>query len=86
MIPRTRSSQFFSFYSVFEKMAGILGPLVFGVVSQVTGTGRIGILAVIVFFIAGIVLLNRVDVEEGRRVARAEDAATEAAALSTAGA
>ncbi len=79
MIPRTRSSQFFSFYSVFEKMAGILGPVVFGVASQITGTGRIGILAVIVFFIAGIVLLNRVDIDEGRRVARAEDAATEAA-------
>lgn len=77
MIPRTKSSQFFSFYSVFEKMAGILGPVVFGVASQVTGTGRIGILAVVVFFIAGIALLSRVDVDDGRRIARAEDAAME---------
>jgi UMF1 family MFS transporter len=74
MIPRTKSSEFFSFYSVFEKMAGILGPLVFGVASQVTGTGRVGILAVVVFFVLGMALLARVDVAEGRRVARAEDA------------
>lgn len=75
MIPRTRSSEFFSFYSVFEKMAGILGPVVFGVASQVTGTGRVGILAVVIFFLAGMALLRRVDIDEGRRVARAEDAA-----------
>ena len=75
MIPRSKSSEFFSFYSVFEKMAGILGPIVFGVASQITGTGRIGILAVVIFFIAGIALLSRVDIAEGRRVARAEDAA-----------
>jgi UMF1 family MFS transporter len=75
MIPRAKSSEFFSFYSVFEKMAGILGPIVFGVASQVTGTGRVGILAVIIFFIIGMALLRRVDVEEGRRVARLEDAA-----------
>jgi UMF1 family MFS transporter len=75
MVPRARSSEFFSFYSVFEKMAGILGPVVFGIASQITGTGRVGILAVIVFFLLGMTLLRRVDVDEGRRVARAEDAA-----------
>ncbi|MFW5951340.1 MAG: MFS transporter, partial [Gemmatimonadota bacterium] len=75
MIPRTRSSEFFSFYSVFEKMAGILGPVLFGVASQLTGTGRAGILAVVVFFLLGMALLRRVDIDEGRRVARAEDAA-----------
>ena len=75
MIPRAKSSEFFAFFSVFEKMAGILGPLVFGIASQVTGTGRMGILAVIVFFLLGMTLLRRVDIHEGRRVARAEDAA-----------
>ena len=78
MIPRARSSEFFGFFSVFEKMAGIMGPLVFGIASQLTGTGRIGILAVIVFFLGGLALLARVDVDEGRRVARLEDAATRA--------
>ena len=75
MIPRTKSSEFFAFFSVFEKMAGILGPIVFGIASQITGTGRIGIVAVIVFFLLGMALLRKVDIEEGRRIARREDAA-----------
>jgi len=74
MIPRVKSSEFFGFFSVFEKMAGILGPILFGVASQLTGTGRLGILAVVIFFVSGLLVLSRVDVEEGRRVARLEDA------------
>ena len=74
MIPRAKSSEFFAFFSVFEKMAGILGPILFGIASQLFGSGRVGILAIVVFFIAGILILARVDVDEGRRVARLEDA------------
>jgi len=77
MIPRARSSEFFAFFSVFEKAAGILGPILFGFASQATGTGRFGILAVVFFFLAGIVILRRVDVDEARRVARKEDAGME---------
>lgn len=73
MIPKAKSSEFFGFFSVFEKFAGIAGPALFGLVSQVTGTGRLGILSLVVFFVGGILLLTRVNVEEGRRVARAED-------------
>ncbi len=84
MIPRAKSSEFFAFFSVFDKMAGILGPVVWGIASQITGSTRVGILAIIVFFIGGIALLRRVDIEEGRRVARAEDARmTAAPALSS---
>ncbi|MBI4541340.1 MAG: MFS transporter [Gemmatimonadetes bacterium] len=74
MIPRTRSAEFFGFFSVFEKFAGIAGPALFGLVSQLTGTGRLGILSLLVFFLGGILLLTRVDVKEGRRVARLENA------------
>lgn len=74
MVPRAKSSEFFGFYSVFAKFAGIAGPLVFALVGQLTGTGRLGILALVVFFVGGIVLLSRVDIDEGRRVARREDA------------
>ncbi len=74
MIPKAKSSEFFGFFSVFLKFAGIVGPLVVGLVSQLAGSGRYGILALIAFFLGGLVLLSRVDIEEGRRVARAEDA------------
>jgi len=73
LIPRGKSSEFFGFFSVSSKFAGIFGPLLFGVVAQLTGGSRLSILSLVVFFVGGIVLLSRVDEEEGRRVARGED-------------
>ena len=75
MVPRSKSSEFFGFYSVSAKFAGVLGPFIFGAVSETVGGSRLSILSLIVFFVAGLILLSRVDVEEGRRVAREADAA-----------
>ena len=66
MIPEEASAEFFGFYSVFSKLSGI-GPLVFGAVSAATGSGRTAILSVAAFFIVGLVLLSKVDVEEARQ-------------------
>jgi UMF1 family MFS transporter len=76
LIPAHKSGEFFGFYSVFEKFAGIFGPLLFYVIIAVTGSSRNAILSVIAFFVVGAALLRMVDVGEGRRVARAADAAT----------
>lgn len=65
MIPEEASAEFFGFFSVFSKMSGI-GPLVFGAVSAITDSGRTAILSVAVFFIVGLALLSRVDIEEAR--------------------
>ena len=70
MIPRDKSSEFFGFFSVFEKFGAILGPALFGLANAATGSSRAGILAVIGFFVAGWVLLAFVDVDAGRRAAR----------------
>jgi UMF1 family MFS transporter len=69
MIPRDRSSEFFGFFSVFEKFGAIVGPAVFGLTSAVTGSSRSAILSVIVFFVIGAALLALVDVKEGQRSA-----------------
>ena len=66
MIPEEASAEFYGFYSVFSKFSAIWGPLVFAVISGVTGSGRPAILSIIVFFIIGIVLLSRLDVDEAR--------------------
>ena len=75
MIPRHKSSEFFAFFGVFERYAGILGPLIFAVMVQSTGESRNAILAVLSFFVVGGALLAFVDVEEGRRAARQAEAA-----------
>jgi UMF1 family MFS transporter len=70
MIPRPKSGEFFGFFSVFEKFAGIAGPLFFGVMIQLTGSSRNAILSVILFFVVGGLLLARVNVAEGQATAR----------------
>ncbi len=73
LTPRAKSGEFFGMYALAEKFAGILGPLLYGVVGQLTGNPRASILSVEVFFALGIVALARVDVNAGARAARAED-------------
>ena len=70
MIPRHKSSEFFGFFAIFEKFAGLMGPLVFAVVGLVTGDSRWAIVAIGAFFLVGAALLARVDVEAGRAAAR----------------
>ncbi|MEM9554847.1 MAG: MFS transporter [Acidobacteriota bacterium] len=73
MVPKHKASEFFGFFSIFAKVAGIFGPLVFGLVIEFTGSVQQAVLSVIVFFIVGALLLARVDVAEGQRRARAAD-------------
>jgi MFS transporter, UMF1 family len=74
MMPQSKSAEFFSFFSVSEKIAGTVGPLVFGIVSRLMGGSRFSIISLIIFFAAGGLLLSRVDEEEGIRVAEEEEA------------
>jgi UMF1 family MFS transporter len=70
MIPQHKSGEFFGFFSIFEKFAGIFGPLIFAGTIAVTGSSRNAILSVIGFFAVGAALLSLVNVEQGQRVAR----------------
>ena len=74
MIPRHKSSEFFAFFSVFERYAGVLGPAIFAFVVERSGSGRAAILAVAVFFVVGAAILTFVDVGRGRAAARAAEA------------
>ena len=73
MVPRHKSSEFFGFFGVSEKFAGIIGPLVFAGVVALSGSSRGAVLSVIVFFVAGAMLLSRVDVAKGQCVARGDN-------------
>jgi MFS transporter, UMF1 family len=70
MIPKHKSSEFFAFFGVFERYAGILGPALFAWVVSQSGTSRNAILSIVAFFVLGAVVLVFVDVDEGRRAAR----------------
>jgi len=74
IVPRSKSSQFFGFFSVSAKFAGIFGPLLFGIVGAVLGDSRPAIASLVIFFVIGMFFLARLDLEEGRKVAMEEDA------------
>lgn len=75
MSPSTKSGEFFGLYGVMEKFSAIIGPLLFAAAATAFDSSRPAVLSLIVLFFLGILLLRRVDVAEGRRVAEQEDAA-----------
>jgi UMF1 family MFS transporter len=75
MVPKAKTAEFYGFYDISSKFAGIVGPAVFALVGQITGSSRLSILSLVVFFVVGMLILTRVNEAEGIRVARAEDAA-----------
>ena len=74
MMPKSKSAEFYSFFSISEKIAGTVGPLLFGLVSALVGGSRLAIVSLIIFFATGGYMLTRVNEKDGIRVAQAEDA------------
>lgn len=69
LTPDERKTEFFGFFSLFEKTSTILGPFTFGIVSWLTGNQRFAVISLVVFFISGYFLLGHVvDPEESRPV------------------
>jgi len=62
MIPKGQEAEYFSLYEVSDKGTSWLAPLVFGLVAQATHNYRLAILSLVVFFIAGLALLTKVNV------------------------
>jgi len=70
LIPKNKAAEFFGFYNMIGKFAAVVGPVLMGWVGVMTGSPRLAILSVIVLFVAGAVLLGRVNESEGRETAR----------------
>ena len=61
LLPETEdTASFFSFYDVSEKIGIVIGMLVYGIIDQITGSPRLAIVFLAVFFLSGILLLRRV--------------------------
>jgi len=73
MSPTSVSGEFFGFFSVMSKFSAILGPVLFAGAVAVFGSSRPAVLSLVLFFVVGIVLLNKVDVEAGQRTAQQAD-------------
>jgi UMF1 family MFS transporter len=69
LVPPARAGEFFGFYNMLGKFAAVLGPLMVGWVAAASADSRAGILSVLLLFVAGAVVLARVDVAAGERAA-----------------
>jgi UMF1 family MFS transporter len=68
--PPSRESEFFGFYVLSGKFASMFGPLIFGIVSETTGSQRLAVLSLLPFFVVGLWLMRRVDAVRGMTRAR----------------
>ncbi len=70
MIPKSRSGEFFGFFSMSDKFAGIIGPFVFASAGLLFGSSRYGIISLVIFFVLGGILLLKVDEKKGLKEAQ----------------
>ena len=73
MVPESRSAEFFGFFGFFGRVGNVIGPLVYTICSIFIGS-KVGILAIAFIILAGTLVLFRVDVEDGIRVAEEYEA------------
>ncbi len=78
MIPDGKEAEFYSFYEISERGTSWIGPLIFGLANQIFGSLRYGILSLIFFFIAGLIILPFVKVDKAIADVKQYDAAHKA--------
>ena len=70
--PEHRRAEFYSLWNVALWLSAVIGPLTYGLVTWLTENNhRLAILTTGLYFLAGLVVLSRVDVQRGRQAARA---------------
>ncbi|OUS28753.1 MFS transporter [Thalassotalea sp. 42_200_T64] len=69
LIPAGQHAEFFGFYNMLGKFAAVLGPVLVGWITLLSGSNRIGILSIVILFLAGGYLLVGVDVDAGQQAA-----------------
>ncbi|MEV6014312.1 MULTISPECIES: MFS transporter [unclassified Streptomyces] len=67
LVPSGKEAEYFSAYEMSDRGMSWLGPLLFGLTYQLTGSYRDAIISLVVFFVVGFVLLARVPVRRAVR-------------------
>lgn len=75
LVPKGREAEYFSVYEVTDKGTSWICPIMFGLALQFTKSFRLAILSLLFFFVAGLLILLKVNVEQGERDVAAQAAA-----------
>jgi UMF1 family MFS transporter len=57
LIPAGKEAEYFGFYEISDRGTSWLGPLAFGLTYQLTGSYRLAIISLVIFFVAGFIAL-----------------------------
>ncbi|MDM8288531.1 MFS transporter [Slackia piriformis] len=63
LIPKEHANEYYGFFDIFGKYAAVMGTFLVSVFTQLTGNASIGVLAISILFVAGLVLLWRMPKE-----------------------
>ncbi|MDG4863313.1 MFS transporter [Streptomyces sp. T-3] len=69
LVPRGKEAEYFSAYEMSDRGMSWLGPLIFGLTYQLTGSYRDAIVSLVIFFVLGFLLLARVPVRRAVQAA-----------------
>ena len=78
IIPENKSGQFFGFFNMWGKFAAVIGPLLMGSVTLILSniiddqilSARIGLQSIMILFILGALVLSKVNISEGEKIAK----------------
>jgi len=78
IIPENKSAQFFGFFNMWGKFAAVIGPLLMGSVTLILSniiddqilSARIGLQSIMILFILGALVLSKVNISEGEKIAK----------------
>lgn len=73
LLPRGKEAEYFSIYEISDKGTSWLCPILFGLTLQFTGRYRLAVLSLAVFFVAGLLVLLKVDMARGEREVAVEE-------------
>ena len=68
-MPASKQGELFGFYAFSGRLSSVLGPLSYGLILGATGSHRWAIASIVVFLAVGLLLLTRVDEQEGAALA-----------------
>jgi UMF1 family MFS transporter len=68
-VPKDKENEFFGFFAFSGKATAFLGPMIFGFLTALSGSQRVGMLVVVMFFIIGGLILSTVNEAEGIKLA-----------------
>ncbi|MBU2604070.1 MAG: MFS transporter [Actinobacteria bacterium] len=62
--PKDREGEFFGFYAVAGRISAIVGPVMFGAISSISGNQRLALSSLLLIIVAGLLVLRRVPMDD----------------------